>query len=398
MKAILFICFILLLSSCTKNNKNDNQSFYYIEDFRKPGMDDYQTIIAACDSLPENSKIQFASKTYLLSHTPIIQKSFKFYGPATFKRENQIAYILKEPADEFSKYLILSSTKGLIAYDRIEVCINKDITGATPINVATQINGDTVLLDAPLGSTFGGENVYSAGTKVFKSINFFWILSPTKYTDMSCSFDNLTFDGNRDNNAGTYFWNINASVTAISSGTTYYRNCKFINSPNETIVGHNADIRNCVFYDLNGSGFHTSADKFYCSEDEIHSYLINNSFENTNQISSTITGHSEGAITHSQCGGYYIATGNSFKNVGESVLGALYPSVSVRDWGTSNITFTGNTINGARKMVYTIDTTFTGTLHDVRIESNIISNMPSLDWSSDLAYWPRIILKDKSGE
>jgi hypothetical protein len=40
-------------------------------------MDDYQTIMTACDSLPENSNILFDNKTYLISHTPIIEKSFQ---------------------------------------------------------------------------------------------------------------------------------------------------------------------------------------------------------------------------------------------------------------------------------------------------------------------------------
>ncbi|MGH2562965.1 MAG: hypothetical protein ACRDE5_00515, partial [Ginsengibacter sp.] len=284
-------------------------------------------------------------------------------------------------------------------YDRIEIYTNNDITGATPINVAIHISGDTILLSAPIGSTFGGTNVFPVGTKLFKSINFFWILSPAKYTDMSCSFNNLTFDGNRDNNTGTYFWDINAAITAISSGTTSYKNCTFINSPNETIVGHNADIRNCIFYNLNGSGFHTVADKLYCTESEIHSYVINNSFENTNQISSTITGHSEGAITHSESGGYYLATDNSFINVGESVLGGLEPGITIYDWGTSNITFTGNTINGAGRIVRYIYINQPGIIHDVRIDSNIISNMPSFDWTEGLNHFsPGIILKDKSGE
>ncbi|HEX7458473.1 MAG TPA: hypothetical protein VF301_08570 [Ginsengibacter sp.] len=208
----------------------------------------------------------------------------------------------------------------------------------------------------------------------------------------------MIFDGNRDNNKNSYSWTLNAAVTALTKGTTQYRNCKFINSPGETIVGHNADVQNCFFYDLNGSAIHTSADKVNCTEDEIHSYISDNTFENTNQIPDTVGGHSEGVITHSNSGGYYNATRNTFFNVGESVLGVLYPSNSIYDCGTSNILFTGNTINGAGRMVYLIDTSRAGTIHDVRIEKNTISNLIERDWSEELKYWPDIILKDKSGE
>jgi len=49
-------------------------------------------------------------------------------------------------------------------------------------------------------------------------------------------------------------------------------------------------------------------------------------------------------------------------------------------------------------MVYLIDTSRAGTIHDVRIEKNTISNLIERDWSEELKYWPDIILKDKSGE
>ncbi|MEO8719720.1 MAG: hypothetical protein ABI372_01345, partial [Ginsengibacter sp.] len=369
---------------------------YQIEDFRKGNMDDYQTVQAALDSLPENSTVQFANKTYTFSHTPFLEKTIHFLGPTTITRENQIEYTLKESADGNSKYLVLNSTKGLIEADRLLVSLNKSNKGATAINVAIKIIGDTVILNLPLGKTFGGDSYFPAGTDLFKNINFFWVISPYKYPDMSCSFTDIIFDGNRDNNEGTYTWNLNAAIVAVSTGTTTYKKCKFINSPNESIVGSNADIENCTFYKLNGSGFHTSADKETLPENTIHSDILNNTFENTNQILTSITGHSEGAITHSYSGGYYTASGNKFINIGESVLGAMYPSTSIHDWGTSNITFKNNTIDGAGRMIYLIDTTTAGIIHDVYIGNNFISNMPSHDYSAELEIRPGIILEQES--
>ena len=64
----------------------------------------------------------------------------------------------------------------------------------------------------------------------------------------------------------------------------------------------------------------------------------------------------------------------------------------------SHLIFIGNTIDGAGKIVRFISVQ-PGVIHDVRIDSNIISNMPSFDWSEGLTYFePGIILKDKSGE
>ncbi len=395
-----FLFYLLFFLSCKKDQPKDypvNQNVYNLEDFRKPGMDDYQTIIAASDSLPENSTIAFAPKTYILTHTPILLKTLHFQGPATLKREDQITYTLKETADEFSTTLILNNVDGLIPGDRFLITLGQDHNKTTIINAITRIMGDTIQFYLPIGRTADNlDGTYPAGTKLFKNINFFWVLADT-YPYESCSFTDLVFDGNRDNNKGSYSWTLNSAVIALTKGTTQYNNCKFINSPGETIVGHNADVQKCIFYNLNGSAIHTSADKVYCTEDEIHSDISDNTFENTNQISTTITGHSEGAITHSNSGGYYSATQNTFINVGESVLGALYPSLSINDWGTSNITFTGNTINGAGRMIYLIDTS-AGIIHDVRIENNTISNLQGKDWSAELKHWPDIVLINKSGE
>lgn len=401
MKHFLLLLAIPIVYSCKKNItiKITNTSFR-LEDFRKPGMDDYQTLIAACDSLPENATIIFDPKIYIFSHTPIILKTFNFKGPATLKREDQVNYTLKEPADENSTYLILNNTDGMIPWDRFLITLEGKSAGRTTgINIAIDIKGDTLILDHPLGRTVDNlDGVYPAGTSLFKNINFFWVLSETGYPEESCSFTDLTFDGNRDNNTGTYSWLLNTAVMQLSKGTTSYRNCTFINSPGETIVGHDADIRNCTFLNLNGSAFHTSADKVYCTESELHSYFVDNIIENTNQINTTITGHSEGAITHSNSGGYYIATGNKFINVGESVLGALYPSNSIHDWGTSEITFTGNTIDGAGRLVYLIDTTTSrGPIHNVYIDKNTLSNFVGFDWSAELKCWPGIILVNKNG-
>ncbi len=361
-------------------------------------MDDYQTLMAAYDSLKDGNTLQFENKTYTFSHTPLLHKSINFVGPATITRENQITYSLKIGADENSNFLILNSTDGIIANDRIIACLNQQNTGATQLRFVLKVSGDTLFLDSPLKKTFGNESSYPAGTKIFKNINFFYLISTVNFPGTGSTFTNLTFDGNRDNNNGSFTWNLNTGILSQNPGYTVYRNCTFINSPNETIVGHNARIENCIFKNLNGSGFHTSIDRLIVTEQQIHSYILNSTFENTNQINTRITGHSEGAITHSNSGGYYTATGDAFINVGENVLGILYPSVSVNDWGTSNIEFTGNAINSdSSKIVFGISS-LPGTIHDVRIERNIIISMKVTNLDAQLAQRPDIVIKQENGE
>ncbi|CAN5487502.1 hypothetical protein BH11BAC3_BH11BAC3_33130 [soil metagenome] len=398
MRQIFLIFLTCLFFSCRKEIAKETNHNYYIEDFRKPGMSDYETVMAAYDSIPNYSDIYFAPQTYTFNHTPVIYKALNFYGPATLRRENQVTYTLKAFADNASTMLVLDDTNGIIAKDKFFLSFGQADSDNTPINQVQKIKGDTLFLDNSIGKTNGGIQNFPVGTKLFKNINFFWVVGTNKYPDKSCSFNELIFDGNRDNNQGSYSWLLNTAILAVTKNTTVYSHCKFINSPAETIVGHNADIRNCTFYDLNGSAFHTSADRVTSTESEIHSYLSDNVFENTNQIPNSIGGHSEGAITHSNSGGYYTATQNTFININGPVLGLLYPSVSIHDWGTSNINFTGNTINGAERMIWTI-ALLQGTIHDVIIEKNAISNMPDYDWSSGVDYYtPGITLTDKSGE
>lgn len=358
-------------------------------------MSDYDLLQRMVDSLPENSLIVLDNRTYLIDHTVIVTKSHQFYGPATIKREDQVRYELKVPADENSKYLVLDHTAGVRVPDRFLLCNGTSYKNTTQINVVLKISGDTVFLDHPIGKMVDGTGSFGSGTALFKNINFFWIIDPYEYPRERCSFVNIVFDGNRENNMGTYSWLLNASVMALTKGPTTYQSCTFLNSPGETIVGHNANIYNCTFKDLNGSAFHTSADKAYNTEKEIHSFLFDNIFENTNQISTTINGHSEGCITHSNSGGYYTAERNVFKNVGESVLGALYPSLHEHDWGTNNIYFENNEITTPGRMVYLIDTLTQGQINDVRIENNKIYEINTVYRSAELQVQPGIILENE---
>lgn len=411
-----FILIIPLLFSCNKIVKEDapksswfdntlssksivNGAIFHIEDFRKPGMSDYETFMAAYDSIPNYSNLIFADKTYTLDHSPVIYKVINFYGPAVIKREDQVTYTLQESASQSSSIIVLNSTKGISAGDGIFISFGPADADNTAVDFVKQVSGDSVFLQNSIGATSRGMASFPLGSVLFKSIELFWIIGSDSYPFIGCSFNNLTFDGNRDNNRGSVSWRINSAVLAITKNTTRYDHCNFINSPGETIIGHNADIRNCFFSDLNGSAFHASADKVTWVESDIHSYLYNNIIQNTNQVPDSIGGHSEGAITHSDSGGYYVATGNTFINIGGPVLGLLYPSVSIHDWGTSEITFTGNTINGARKIVWAVSMQ-PGIIHDVRINSNIISNMAIQgDWSTEMNYFdPGLIIFDKTGQ
>ena len=64
MQKILLIFLILACASCKKSIENSWNS-YYLETFRKPGMDDYETLMAAYNSIPDHSKLFLLQKPTL---------------------------------------------------------------------------------------------------------------------------------------------------------------------------------------------------------------------------------------------------------------------------------------------------------------------------------------------
>ncbi len=360
---------------------------------------DYELLQNIINSAKDGDDIYLERKTYVLNHTLILTKSLHFYGNGTvITRENQVIYILKQKATSGSSYVILENTDGLIAGDEMIIALDSSVNGATVNRLITSIHQDTVKFDNTLNETWGSESVFPKGTKMFKSISLFKIpgYGYYRYYEISPSFKDIVFDGNRDNNKGSYYWGINTALLLLTShtGVSTVDHCVIRNSPNESVVGHNMNLKNSLLYDLNGSGYHSSEDRINSLESDIHSEITGNTFRNTNEILNSVTGHSEGAITHSNSGGYYTATNNVFQNVGESVLGDLYHSVSPNDYGTNDIIFTGNFIDGAGRMIHGI-TAEGEEVKNVIIKDNSIKNMPYHDYSVELFYNPGIILEQE---
>ena len=369
---------------------------FLVESFRQSGMSDQEVIQAACDSVPENSILLFDNKTYNIDHTIFVYKSLKFNGPATFRREDQVDCQLTEPAGEDSRQLVLNTSEGLKVRDYFLLTNGqKDYKNTTSMNLITAINGNMVTTFYPIGKFVNGSADYMAGTHFLKDVKFFWVTdrNPGIFPTQTCSFVNLTFDGNRYHNQGSYSWLLHYGILAASKGKTIIDSCTFMNNPAENVLGHNLYISNSSFRNLNGSAIHTSIDRLYVAENEIHSEFINNHFENTNEILSTIGGHSEGCITHSNSGGYYTAKNNTFINVGEAIIGLLYPSVSQNDWGTSEIAFTNNIINTSGRMVYSFGI-LPGKLENVRIVNNEVFKLNPWDWTNALNYYPDVELEN----
>jgi len=353
--------------------------------------DDCSAIQAAVNAAKEGDNIYLEDRTYVLSSGVIISKSLNFIGKTNtiIKRSNEETTPLIAPATNSDTKLVVANPGIFRTGEKIILYNSNTLWGATNTVYVDAISADTLILHNSIGDYTGSANsIFPIGTMVKKAFSLFELVSPGSVPTFTAGFSNITFDGNRDNNNSNVGYHHSWAIGAISKKATVIQNCSFINMPTEAICGHNFKIKNCVFKNLNGSAVHFSISKQLVGESEIFSEIVNNVFQNTNQLSTaTITGHSEGVFTTSNSGGYFTASNNRFSNCGEAVIGSIYPSVSIYDYGTNNIIFTDNYIDTAKRLVYLIDDITPGTINGVLINNNhFIHPTEEIDLSPALAF------------
>ncbi len=152
----------------------------------------------------------------------------------------------------------------------------------------------------------------------WKVILNFTLLDFSNQTDNGAvSVKNLNFNGNRSGNNHCYDWRFGDDIAANNTDTKIViQNCHFKNTVVECIVYGKLHILDCSFENLGGSFVHVSA-----STSSEALVVVQNCHGNTsNQISNSITGHSESTITSSAFTSHVRVTGCSFQDCGESVF------------------------------------------------------------------------------
>lgn len=370
--------------------------------------DDYGNIQHAINFSKDGDVIQLGNKTYVLERALLIKKSITLRGgdSTIITRPNAEITTLKEAADSSSDFIRVNNVSNFSSGDVLIVYSGNDWTLSTEPVTVRMVSGDTLFVDT-LHKYRGGIGTFAIGTKVLKSIGFINIGSDsTESASMTAvTIENITFDGNKANNTESYRYNVNMPIVSETQKRTVIRGCKFINAPGENILGHNMDILSNIFKNNNGSIFHGSINKQWIRKNEFMTNIIGNISDSSNLISSNISGHSEGVLTTSNSGGFVNATGNRFLNIGSgsAVIGALYPSSTNQDWGTSNYNFSGNIVNGATRLVYLIDTSGgvsgTDSLKNVYIADNLLYNVGYTDYSKELKHWGRsVIINQKNND
>jgi hypothetical protein len=344
-----------------------------------------QTLI---DNNPSGTTINLKPNTvYVQQNGLVVKDRITINGNgATLKRDTQQTTTTTVSANQASTSITVASIPaGLVIGDRIQLYTDNTVNTSSQSVKITNIVGSVITLENALTHSNSPTYTWAIGTtvrKVYHQINTpldgSGIPIATVYT-----VKNLIIDGNYTNNTGNYYWGVNSAV--FNNGKSLYEKCKFINMPNENIIGHGFSIKNSYAENLNGSFIHQSAN-ITLGEDIFGGEISGNTTKNTNiQATPSVTGHSEGVICFSFSSGRISIHGNRFLGGGEAVLGVIASSVNSIDGANKNLIFNDNYAENFTKVVSSFNyfsSGFVTNVDNVSISNNIFSNCGSNDWSS----------------
>ena len=362
---------------------------------------DYDKIQSALNVAKDGDKIYLSNRVYTLNHALSVLNNVSIIGldSTVIKRDTKETFTLSSIENSSSTLIELNSVSGLSVGDNIVVLTDTGYLKSTEPALIDSVFATGVRIISALGTFGDGTSSFSGGTTVMKSINLLsvYAANETDISNKSVEIKNIIFDGNKANNNSNYRYNANVSIVSSNRNRTVINGCTFINSPSETIIGHNIDLISNTFKNLNGSVIHLSIDKAFIDSNSIITNVIGNISDSTNLLSTTVSGHSEGVITTSNSGGYANITSNRFTNIiNDAVIGALYPSLTVNDWGTNDLLFSGNIVNGVNRLIYLIDTTTSGNITNVYIKNNLLKNIGKVNIDRELILRPGLTIDQYS--
>lgn len=386
---LLLIVFVTAMASCSSGS-HDGQ--VYVEDYRNIGESDDEVIQEAIDDAAEGATIHFApGRVYEIENRISVKRNQCLNGnEAILKRANE-TYTTLTTVTPFSSSTIQvkSVPAGWKTGDQLQIFTDSstgtsNAFGDYPIlpNLIKRISGNEITLSSPVGSDLSGRfREWPAGAKVRK---VYALLRGDSLEARSAPFavENMNFDGNRDNNKLNYYWNVNATIFMRGMGGRV-ENCTFKNIPNETIVGQGMTVFNCFAKNLNGSFVHLSGNDSMPDLPHRHAMVMANTVIGVCQVSTYVTGHSEGVITTSYNGGFATIANNRFYNSGESAIGTIDGHLAVDDGGKSEFIIVGNIFKNCKRIIHNVVYAPSGSTlpTDIFISNNVFSNCGKNDWS-----------------
>lgn len=388
MRNSLLAFFAFILASCG----DSKLPYYYVENFRKTGMTDDEVIQAAINSAPEGATIEFSpSTTYEIGNRIFVKRFQCLNGNnATLRRANETFALLDKPASDSAQELYLQNIpSGWTEGDQIQIFTDSTTGSSNGFgdyrllpNIVTKIEGNKIILSTKVGKSLNERiTEWPAGAKVRK---VFTMLRGDSIQFRSAPFTvmNMNFDGNRDHNVLNYYWNVNSTIFMRGMGGRV-ENCSFFDIPNETIVGQGMIVTKCRAKNLNGSFVHLSGSDSMKDNSHRNAMVIANTVNGVCQVSTYVTGHSEGVVTTSYNGGFATVSNNRFYNSGESAIGTIDGHLAVDDGGKSDFIITDNLFKNCKRIIHSVVYGSAGSRlpTDIFISNNVFSNCGKNDWS-----------------
>ncbi len=357
-----------------------------VENYRAPGLTDDQVIQAALNAGGKGSTVYLGqNKTYLLTNTIFVDSLQTLIGKnSIIRRAPQTTTTLTATASQSSNMITVSSIPaGWKVGDFVQLYTDSTWSKSTVLGInISAISGNIITLNRTVNASGDGTiTTWPVGSVVRK----IYYLVESKIDGYLYSqpyiLKNITFDGNKANNRGNYYWYANGMIL-MGGFQGAVQNCKFYNVPNENIIGHGFHIENCYAENLNGSFIHMSGDLTENSNQKKNAWIENNYSNNTNIMSNnTVNGHDQGVINLSFQGGWVSVVNNRFYNGGESVLG-LFGSDDgdPQTQGENKIIFTGNLAENFKRIIYDFSANFNNTPKRNNITGNLFYNCGINDW------------------
>lgn len=229
---------------------------------------------------------------------------------ATIKRADSsiTSVTLQESYTGGLNLLINEKNPNIKAGDTLAIAKSQSITDLE-LRQVTKVSANIITVSSPFTKS------YEPGHVAFKS--FYMITGLPSHvengTNPAITIENVVFDGNARKNFQNFGWKVNGTIGLHGGKTSQIRHNKFIDIPNENIVGHGMEVHHNTFANLNGSAFHTSVHdttKNLNAKASFHDNVV----VNPNRIDPKLNGHSEGAVTFSWGAGNLEVYNNTFSS------------------------------------------------------------------------------------
>lgn len=278
-----------------------------------------ERIQAAIDEAGAGGILTFPDGVYLMQDSVTYPKGMKFeIGNAIIKRANETVATLSVAADSTDNQIVVNSVPdNWKVGDEIHVYVGDSVEDTSQKRTITAIAGTTISLSGFLvapTTALVGTTEFPIGSNVRK---VFTLFKSENYPDPAHGvFYGGVFDGNRDNNEGNYYWNFNTCVNNFGFGGVFL-GTRFINMPNENIVGSGTSVIGCTGAGLNGDFYHLSSHPDL--ENDIQGTTIfGNIVRGVCEVPLSKNNHNEAPVTHSWNPGKLTVFGNQFYGNGNN--------------------------------------------------------------------------------